>query len=61
MATLNISLPDNLRAYIDEQVASGRYQSASEFVRHLVRMKLEGQKDLAKGKPCENPEKQRGR
>lgn len=38
MPTMNISLPDHLRAYVDEQVASGKYTSASEYVRELVRL-----------------------
>jgi antitoxin ParD1/3/4 len=35
--TMNISLPEPLREFIDEQVSSGRYSSASEYVRELVR------------------------
>ena len=38
MPTMNISLPDHLKEYVDEQVASGKYTSASEFVRELVRI-----------------------
>lgn len=34
---MNISLPEPLREFIDEQVSSGRYSSASEYVRELVR------------------------
>jgi len=37
MTTLNISLPDSMRAFIDEQVAQGGYSTASEYVRQLVR------------------------
>jgi len=35
--TLNISLPKNLRKWVDDQVADGGYGSASEFFRDLVR------------------------
>ncbi len=37
MTTLNISLPDSMRAFIDEQVAAGGYSTASEYIRRLVR------------------------
>ncbi len=34
---MNISLPDSMRAYIEEQVASGGYSTISEYFRELVR------------------------
>ncbi|WP_221240347.1 type II toxin-antitoxin system ParD family antitoxin [Sphingobium boeckii] len=34
---MNISLPGPLKAFIDSQVADGRYSSVSEYVRELVR------------------------
>lgn len=37
MTTLNISLPDSMRAFIDEQTNSGNYSTASEYLRALVR------------------------
>jgi antitoxin ParD1/3/4 len=37
MATMNISLPDKMREWIDQQVASGRYSNASELMRDLIR------------------------
>lgn len=37
MSTLNISLPDAMRAFIEEQVGKGGYSTASEYVRDLVR------------------------
>jgi len=37
MQTMNISLPDPLKAFVDGQVAQGRYSSASEYVRELIR------------------------
>jgi antitoxin ParD1/3/4 len=37
MATMNISLPDELRAFADHQVASHLYSSSSEYVRELIR------------------------
>ncbi len=36
-ATMNISLPDVMKAFVEEQVNSGGFGSASEYVRELVR------------------------
>ena len=37
MESMNISLPDPLKRFVDGQVAEGRYSSASEYVRELIR------------------------
>lgn len=37
MAQLNVSMPPALRQWIDARVAEGRYSSASDYVRDLVR------------------------
>ena len=37
MATMNISLPDKMREWIDQQVATGRFANASDLVRDLIR------------------------
>lgn len=37
MKTMNVSLPDPMRDYIDRQVQSGGYGSASEYIRDLIR------------------------
>jgi antitoxin ParD1/3/4 len=37
MATLNVSLPDEMRTWIDRQVESGRFANASDYIRHLIR------------------------
>ncbi|WP_341525662.1 type II toxin-antitoxin system ParD family antitoxin [Nostoc sp. UHCC 0302] len=37
MKSINISLPDSMRTYIEEQVAKGGYSSVSEYFRELVR------------------------
>ncbi len=34
---MNVSLPDELRAFVDGQVENGRYGSTSEYVRELIR------------------------
>jgi antitoxin ParD1/3/4 len=37
MSTMNVSLPDELKSYVDEQVGVGGYGSTSEYVRDLIR------------------------
>ncbi|HEY3739435.1 MAG TPA: type II toxin-antitoxin system ParD family antitoxin [Bryobacteraceae bacterium] len=37
MQSMNISLPDQLKEFVDDQVGSGRYSSVSEYVRDLIR------------------------
>lgn len=37
MTSMNISLPDAMKAFVDTQVNGGGYSSASEYVRELVR------------------------
>jgi len=37
MTTLNISLPESLKSFVEEQVAGGGYSTASEYVRSLIR------------------------
>ena len=37
MQSMNISLPDPLKQFVDGQIAKGRYSSASEYVRELIR------------------------
>ena len=37
MQSMNISLPDPLKKFVDAEIAKGRYSSASEYVRELIR------------------------
>jgi antitoxin ParD1/3/4 len=37
MSTMNISLPDSLKAFVDEQVDLRGYGTSSEYVRELIR------------------------
>jgi antitoxin ParD1/3/4 len=37
MQTMNISLPEPLKQFVEEQVNQGGYSSASEYVRELLR------------------------
>ena len=37
MATMNISLPEDLRDFVNRKVAAQRYSSTSEYLRELIR------------------------
>jgi antitoxin ParD1/3/4 len=37
MSTMNISLPDSLKAFVDDRVSAGDYGTSSEYVRELIR------------------------
>ncbi len=37
MQSMNISLPGPLKQFVDRQIEQGRYSSASEYVRELIR------------------------
>jgi len=37
MSTMNISLPDSLKDFVDEQVTQRGYGTSSEYVRELIR------------------------
>lgn len=37
MATMNISLPDQMKAWVEAQSADGRYANSSDYVRDLIR------------------------
>jgi antitoxin ParD1/3/4 len=37
MSTMNISLPDSLKSFVDDQVNQRGYSTSSEYVRELIR------------------------
>ncbi len=37
MATMNVSLPDPMKDWIEDQIKTGRYANASDYVRDLIR------------------------
>lgn len=43
MATMNVSLPDGMKAWVERQSAEGRYANASDYVRDLIRRDQERQ------------------
>lgn len=47
MATMNISLPEQMKAWVESQSKSGRYGNASDYVRDLIRRDQDRQARLA--------------
>lgn len=47
MATMNISLPDKLKGWVESKVKAGDYASASDCVRDLVRQRMDYEARLA--------------
>lgn len=43
MATMNVSLPDSLKEFVDRQVAEHGYGTSSEYVRELLRREQQRQ------------------
>ena len=41
MATMNISLPDQMREWVELQLDTGKYASSSDYVRDLIRQHQE--------------------
>lgn len=37
MATMNVSLPDPMRDWVESQVKGGEYANASDYIRDLIR------------------------
>ena len=48
--TMNVSLPQPLKQFVDSKVNSGIYGSASEFVREAIREKLQRDQDRQEAK-----------
>lgn len=47
MATMNISLPDPMKAWVEEQTRDGRYANVSDYVRDLIRHDQERRQAIA--------------
>lgn len=49
MATMNVSLPDPMKQWVERQAESGRFSNASDYVRDLIRRdqeRADGMQDL---------------
>ena len=43
MATMNVSLPELMKKWIETQIKTGHYSNASDYVRDLIRRDQESQ------------------
>lgn len=46
MTTMNVSLPDAMREWVDAQVKGGEYANASDYIRDLIRHDQRQQRTL---------------
>jgi len=37
MATMNVSLPDPMKTWVETRLKDGRFSNTSDYVRHLIR------------------------
>ncbi len=37
MATMNVSLPDPMKEWVEARIKDGRFSNTSDYVRHLIR------------------------
>lgn len=47
MATMNVSLPDPMKSWVEERTRDGSYSNASDYVRHLIRRDQERARAIA--------------
>jgi len=47
MATMNVSLPDPMKDWVESRSHDGRFSNASDYVRHLIRKDQERQDAIA--------------
>jgi antitoxin ParD1/3/4 len=47
MATMNISLPDQMKAFVEAQTQDGRYSNVSDYMRDLIRKDQERRQAIA--------------
>jgi len=47
MATMNVSLPDPMKKWIEARLKDGRFSNTSDYVRHLIRRDQEREEAIA--------------
>jgi antitoxin ParD1/3/4 len=48
MATMNVSLPDEMKEWVEQQAAGGKYANASDYVRDLIRQDIKRTDGIAR-------------
>lgn len=46
MATMNVSLPDKMKDWVERQAETGRFSNASDYVRDLIRRDQEREAEI---------------
>ena len=46
MATMNVSIPDPMKAWVEERTRGGSFSNTSDYIRHLIRRDQERSKAL---------------
>ncbi len=52
MATMNISLPEAMKHWAEQQAQSGRYSNTSDYVRDLIRKDQDSRRIASSQIPC---------
>ncbi len=47
MVTMNVSLPEPMKAWVERQTQDGRYSNASDYIRDLIRRDQDRQQGVA--------------
>lgn len=47
MATMNVSLPDEMKLWVEERAQTGRFSNSSDYVRDLIRKDQERTEAIA--------------
>lgn len=47
MATMNVSLPDEMKSWVESQTEDGSYGNASDYVRDLIRRDQDRKKSIS--------------
>lgn len=47
MATMNVSLPDQMKDWVEARLKGAQFSNTSDYVRHLIRLDQERQQAIA--------------
>lgn len=47
MATMNVSLPDQMKDWVESRLKGAQFSNTSDYVRHLIRLDQERQQAIA--------------
>jgi len=47
MATMNVSLPDQMKDWVEDRIDNAQFANTSDYVRHLIRRDQERQQAIA--------------